>query len=304
MNKKILFLIVLCASLLLLRLDSVHAASIGVSPSQIEISALRPGVSTKREITISRSDTNVQQKFSLSVGTEEGSTWITFSPSQEVVIAKGEDRATTTITITVPENAAYKRYLPKIKIVEQEQNTLTGVNIQSGLVVGLNLLVTNTTVIKLNVLSAKVKESKLGGLLKLLMVFENEGNVKVAPARMTLTIRTAANKPVIQLENTVLEAIEPLSTAEKVVDFDIVTLTVGEYLAKLAVFDTNNKEIYTYDLFFRVAPLPTSEPQKTGISTTSMRVIISVLVLFSTVSVGIWATGFLRNRKKQQSASV
>lgn len=299
MIKKLFPLITILLGFLLLPLSKVNASSIGVSPSQITIDALKPGLTTTRQITISRGETATDETFLLTADSSESGLWLTFLPGKEVTLAKGQTRANVTVNIAVPEGVAYKRYLPKIRIVEKTQQSATGVSIQSGLIIGLDLLVTDKDVVKLNVLSAKVLDSFLGANLNLSVVFQNEGNVKTAPSKVALAIRTSAGKDVAQLENTVIEPIDPQSTTERVVAFDTKSLPVGEYLAKLTVFDTNNKLIYSYDLFFRVIEKPSQTAEKPA-GLTAMLVILSMLVLIGCLAVVIVVLKMLLRVKKSK----
>lgn len=246
----IIFLIgLLIGSLTYAKADS---SSIGISPSQISIENLKPGLSTIRQIIISRSVTAEDESFLIVTDNTEGNDWLSFSPSKSVIVKAGENRTEVVVTITVPSDALYKRYSPNIHIIQQKDAQLTGVSIQSGVVLNFDLLVTDKDVISLKVLSAKVEDITFGSDLIVVLNIENLGNVDSAPSRVKLVITDARGNEIKTLETTDTATVKALSTESQQVAFKDSNLAIGEYLAKLTVYDAGSLEMYKYDLSFRV----------------------------------------------------
>jgi hypothetical protein len=257
-----------------------ESSSIGISPSQISIENLKPGLSTIRQIIISRSVTAEDEAFLIVTDNTEGNDWLGFSPSKSVVIKAGENRTEVIVTITVPAEALYKRYSPNIHIIQQKDAQLTGVSIQSGVVLNFDLLVTDKDVISLKVLSAKVEDIAFGSNIIVVLNIENLGNVASAPSKVKLVISDAKGNEVKTLESTDTATVKALSTESQQVIFKDSNLAIGEYLAKLTVYDASNLEMYNYDLSFRVTEAtPTTSLTSEGLNNTYFGIAFIVIGL-------------------------
>ena len=229
-----------------------ESSSIGISPAQISIVNLKPGLSTTRQIIISRSITTTDEIFLLTTDNTEGNSWLSFNPGKEIIIKAGENRAQVIVTIAIPSNALYKRYSPVIHITQRNDSQATGVSIQSGVVLNFDLLVSDIDVISLKVLSAKIDDLPYGSDVVLYLNIENSGNIAAAPARVSLIVSDARGGLITTLESTETTIVKPLSTESQQITFLGTNLQIGDYLSKLTVYDTEDKEMFSYDLSFRV----------------------------------------------------
>jgi len=231
---------------------AVGTNSIGVSPSTVSVENIKPGLSVNREIVISRNNTEQMEVFVATTDNSEASSWLSFVSSNEVVMAKDQNRASLFVKITVPLDASFMRYTPTLRIVQKKDLSSTGVSIQAGVIITMDILVTDRDVVKLEVLSAKIDDFEEGQDLKLLLTMKNDGNVATAPSRVMLVVKNAAGKEISTLESKEVDTVEPLSTKEVTVVFSGHNLLKGDYLADLEVYDTNGDDIFSYNMSFRV----------------------------------------------------
>ena len=269
MKKIILTTAIIAIMICLPLIVKAESSSIGISPTQINIQTLKPGLTAVRQIAISRSDTSADETFVITTDNSEASDWLTFLPGKEISIAKGEKRVEVNVKITVPANALYQRYSPRVRIVEQRAQLTSGVGIQSGVILNFDLLVSEVDVTSLKVISAKIEDVILGSGITLTLNVENDGNVLAAPSKVQLVISDPHNTLLSTLESVKTTAVKPLSTESQQITFEGANLALGEYLAKLTVYDTKGLEMYTTELSFRVVEqtimTPTPSPSITSV---------------------------------------
>ena len=277
-----------------------ESSGIGISPSQISIEILKPGLSTTRQIIISRSVTTEDESFLITTDNTEGNSWLRFSPGKEITIKEGENRAEVLVTIAVPSDALYKRYSPNIHIIQQKDAQLTGVSIQSGVVLNFDLLVTDKDVVSLKVLSAKIEDVVFGSDVIIALNIENQGNVESAPSKVSLSITDPKGNAIKTLETTDTKTIKALSTESQQVVFKNSNLPVGEYLAKLKVYDAGNTEIYNYDLSFRVSVASANTSITSGLSFGN-NIYFGTTLIFAGICLCLLAIFLFAKRKSKKS---
>jgi hypothetical protein len=253
-NKKLALIITLVIGLTFFSSNiKAESSSIGISPAKITINNLLPGLSTTREIIISRSDVSQAQIYVITTDNSESSKWLEFDPGKEINMVQGANRLSVFVTIKVPADAAYQKYSTNLRIVSRDEVSTNQVNIQTGVITNLELIVTDKQIASFKIVSAKIPNYIFGTDLKLQLKIQNDGNVPTAPSRVVLLIKNSNGQEITTLVKTDLQKVDALTTSEEEIAFSGSNLPVGEYLAKLNVLDTDNNSVFDYDLSFRVS---------------------------------------------------
>lgn len=282
--------------------SNVEAAglnSVGISPSQISIQNLKPGLVVERRIVISRSESTGSEIYIINTDNSEASSWLTFLPGKQITIRDGESRAEIFVKITVPSDAEYKRYTPTLRIIRQQASSETGVDIQTGVLLSMNLLVSNLDVVSLKVISGKIDDVIIGSNPVLALSIENEGNVPAAPSKVKLFVTDSRGVVVTSLQTTELLTVSPLSTETQDITFIGYDFELGEYLADLTVYGTDEEEIYTSVLSFRVIPVPPVTPTDSSGNFLESYGAVGI-ILFGLIIIGFAIYKLVKNRRNQE----
>lgn len=296
------FLIALTLGVLIFpdKANAQTESSLGISPSRIVQNFLRPSLVTRQEIVISRSDVTSEQAIEIQLQESEISSWIEIIPGSSVVMAEGESRTTVTLKITVPDDAEYKKYESSVKIILKGSNPVANVNIEPGVEIGLDFIVTDKQVKDFKVLSAQIKDTLVKTNLMLLLNIENTGNVPTGPTRAELKIFDTRKQPVTTLEKTITKIIEPLSTEKISVEFESKNLAKANYLATAYIYNEAGEVVYEQDLSFKVVDIIVDDDPRSATSEFNVLDYWYVaLIIFVLIIVGKVIHKMIKRRKIQ-----
>lgn len=230
-------------------------AGFGVSPAEIYNDSLKPGATFDKEIVLSRSTADENLKVVIETELGEAESWFTFNPGKEFIFAKGENRKTVKITVSVPKNANLKNYKGVLRIkASSVDSASSGVSIVQGARMEVNLVTTSINLDLLNIKGLNMPEVEFQKPLKLLVNVENNGNTEIAPSKIILEIEDLNKNTIETQEVTKLEKVSANTTKEITAEFKN-NLNSGEYFGIIKVY-LDDKLIRSDRLVFKVGAAP------------------------------------------------
>jgi len=113
--------------------DTVDAGSFGISPPYIKATDLHPGDTFEQRIRILRGNADVEQKVTARFDDLEIADWFEVSPSETIIITKGEKYAYFNFKLTVPNDAYNGAYQGKVYFsISSNDNKKSGVSLALG----------------------------------------------------------------------------------------------------------------------------------------------------------------------------
>jgi len=247
MSFKGVFLFLAVVLVLILAWGNSVQAGFGISPPAVKSDRLVPGSYYEQKILLLRSEANEDLKAEVAIDAPEIEKWITLDPGKEFILPKGELRVPLFVKINVPKDAEFKNYKGYLRIrtsaVEAEGKG--GVAIALGVRADIDL-----TVVKEEIFDFLVRNISIPNLeeglkfwkfyfppkIKVVMLIENKGNMKIAPSKVTIDVYDLTRKKLLQsAEDKTLKKIEPFKTEEILAEFST-KLGVGQYYAEIKIF--------------------------------------------------------------------
>jgi len=230
-------------------------AGFGVSPAEIYNDSLKPGATFDKEVVLSRSTADENLKVVIETELGEAESWFTFNPGKEFIFAKGENRKTVKITVSVPKNANLKNYKGVLRIKASSVDSAnSGVSIVQGARMEVNLVTTSINLDLLNIKGLNMPEAEFQKPLKLLINVENNGNTEIAPSKIILEIEDLNKNTIETQEVAKLEKVSANTTKEITAEFKN-TLNSGEYFGIVKVY-LGDKLLRSDRLVFKVGAVP------------------------------------------------
>lgn len=228
---------IITAVLFTVAITSPVLAGIGISPASLLNNQLKPGTTFRQEINISQSDPNVALTVTVEPDIQGVNDWFTFEPGGTFQIAQGQNNASVTMVLTIPDGAELKDYkgFLRVKATPVGSAALGGVSVVKGARLDVNLSVTEQDLVELLVRSIEPKPSDRKGSIVLGLKIENKGNVAAAPTKVEMEIEDLNLNPITTLSTNDLDEIAVSETKEIQAVFPN-NLAAGEYFANVKVY--------------------------------------------------------------------
>jgi hypothetical protein len=273
------FSILVIGLILILTWANVVQAGFGISPPLVKSDRLIPGSHYEQKILLLRSDPNEDLKAEITIDASEIEKWISIEPGKEFILPKGELQVPMFVKVDVPKDAEFKNYKGYIRVRTSsvEAGEKGGVAITLGARIDIDLIVVKEEIFDFLVRRISIPNLEEGlkfwrfhfpGKIKVLMLIENKGNVKIAPSKVTLNVYDLTRKNLLQSsEDKTLKKIEPFETKEILAEFPT-KLGVGQYYAEIKIFkgEEISEEGQTIFTIFERGTLPSETKEFLGLS--------------------------------------
>lgn len=242
--KKILFIIIGVA--IFFAEASLALAGFGITPPYVRSDTLTRGSEFTQKIILVRGNPIEDLKAEITINIPEVGGWFSIDRGNEFILPKGEKQVPIFVTVRVPEEAEYDRYVGNIRIRTSSTGDLkAGVSIALGAQVDVDIKVVDH-ISDFEVLRVELLELEEGhkkwwldypGRITFLMHIENTGNVDAAPEKVRFDIYDRKS-------DKLLESIESINKVQTVAPFDTgkvaaylpTHLPVGGYKVKYTIY--------------------------------------------------------------------
>lgn len=215
----------------------VVSAGLGISPGNIINATLLVGSVYKQDIVISQSDPTEDMQITISADVPDATNWFSFTPGEQFVIPAGEKTYTATVVVTVPKDAALRKYTGAIRVtaVPRDAANNGGVSVTKGARIEVDLTTTNQGYSEILVRSVDITDAAQGEQLSLTIRAENKGNTLAAPTKVTVEFQNLNQVPIDTIEFNELDGIPVSETKDLKLSFTH-QLPAGEYFAIVKIY--------------------------------------------------------------------
>lgn len=235
--------------------SSQTAQALGISPPWVKVPNLLRGSHFEKTVTIVQGDPKepLQAQVQINVP-EEIKNWITIKPGLEFVIPQVR-QFPVAVVIDVPQDAKLGRYTGEIGITTSPAaKEGAQVTIGIGVIVELDLEVTEAESIDWSVPLQKIQPMEEGWPVKISFTIDNKGNGRARPKKVVLEAYREVRGGTLAgtAEDTDLPYVGAFTRGETIAEFPM-NLTVGEYWAKITLYKNENEKL-EYESPFQVLP--------------------------------------------------
>lgn len=234
----------------------IHAG-FGISPPYFSADHLVPGATYSQNIYLVRDDASIAlpMKAELDISPPSIKEWMSIEPGKEFVIPKGVRQFAVRIKVVVPKDVDLASYSGNIRFVtvppKDGQVTIAyGANLQLSLTVGDGIFQ------KFSVPLVKVLDIERGWDPRVLVRYNNEGNVSESLTGATFEIRDQFDSirlGFIQMKDNFPE-IPAFTTIEQTINLPVdARLSEGQYYGILSLYQ-GNKLMASQKMVFNVLP--------------------------------------------------
>jgi hypothetical protein len=289
------FLLVVLASFFFLQISvSETEAAFGISPAEITIDYLSPGMEVDKEFLISRTELNSDADIVVEPDIPGADSWVKIDPDVAFTIPKGQRTKTMKVVITVPQNAPYKSYEGYLNVKVGGVGKTSGVTVVEGVAISVNLSVTKEKISKMLIRKIEIPTTEEGKPIRLLVSIENQGNQEIKPDKFSLLVKNSFGIEVMNSEYTKLANVSPGKLEDAVAEFEN-KLTKGEYKADVSI-TYNGQEIKKGTIAFRVEKK--QEFKSAGLNgKTNLKILVFLLSIVLVSSVIVAVIWFVLRRK-------
>ncbi len=287
-------------------------AGFGITPPYVRNDKLTQGSTFTQEIILVRGDPIDDLKAEVTVNVPEIESWISIDKGNSFLLPKGAKQVPMKVTITVPQNAEYKRYRGSIRIRTLSPDPASGVSIALGAQIDVDLRVVDEIrdfeVKRVQISEVEEPRSfwwlEFPGKIQFTMGIENTGNAPTAPSKVQLDIYDRRG-------NVVLETVYNTNDIEEVLPFETrdvyaylpTRLPPGAYLVKYSIFRFEDEVKRSGELTLSVLPKGTLSAYAgygfTGLSLPDKMTIIVPIVLIILIFLIITVILYLRGKNKK-----
>jgi hypothetical protein len=246
--KKVLFTVLMMASLLLILLPSLQAVSIGVSPGKVIINDLLRGGYAEKTVTISSS---IDQEITAHYEVEgEIKDWISFVPKDPTFIISKNKPYVLKIIVEPPSDAVVRAYSGQISFITDSMASVEGgigSTVRAAIISTIELGMTDKQIVGCRGGGFSIPDTEVGMPLLFQADAFNEGNVRLEPVFMIDIWDQAQERKVYSGE---LKGAAVLPTTPGDYQLEIpADLEKGQYWANvlLRTSDVNEKSCWVSD---------------------------------------------------------
>ncbi len=237
----------------------VVSAGFGVSPAKIIETRLVKGSVLDRVVYFVQGTPDADLAITLSVDDGEIGSWISITPTDNVIIPKGIQQFPVTIRITVPRDAKtgiYKGFIrASARPVETlEQGSGSGVSIVAGAVATIELTVGEGVYYEYVIRNLDLKNIKEHQSPSVDLSIENKGNVPAGPAEASFELfNKYGDVRLAYVQGVKIARLEPFITKTVNVEFPLpLRLSVGEYWGLVRVYNDSGGTVREFKGVFNV----------------------------------------------------
>ena len=268
--KKILFIII-GAAIFFVGANSA-LAGFGITPPYVRSDTLTRGSEFTQKIILVRGNPVEDLKAEITINIPKVGGWFSVDRGNEFILPKGEKQIPIFITVRVPEEAEYDRYVGNIRIRTSSIGDIkAGVSIALGAQVDVDIKVVDH-ISDFDVLRVELLELEEGhkkwwldypGRITFLMHIENTGNVDVAPEKVRFDIYDRKSDRLLESTESIneIQTVAPFDTG-KIAAYLPTHLPVGGYKVKYTVYK-GEEVVRTGDINMSILPhglVPNYEP--------------------------------------------
>ncbi len=310
--KRLLSLIAVCTILTGLAVSAVSASGFGVtSKNPLEELKLRPGVTYRREIIISRSTPEEDINIEVTAELGDQSDWVTFEPGSEFTIPAGEGNYSFFARIAVPNDANLQDYGGVIRIQGTSPNpevTNGGVSVANSVALKVSMAISNEVVEDMKVRNILIDDVEVGDPILVEMLVENTGNIDIAPTNLQLSVLNLNSESIAELETSDIDKVSPGDT-ETVTARLSNTLEKGEYFGVVRVYNEDlllREERLAFKVVDQVEEetTGTTEAGKSTGSSTQTILLVGGAVLAIIIILVVVLAAAKKDNSKAESSSV
>jgi hypothetical protein len=233
--------------LLNLALATTALAGFGIAPPYFTNDRLFPGFHFEKEILLVRGEPIEDLKAEIKINVPKANDWISIDKGKEFILPKGEKQVPMVVKVDVPKNADLGSYegTIQIRIVSTKPPDPGTIRIALGGQIEVDLDVVKAEIFDFKIWETKLLGSEEGhkclwffvpGRIKLEMLIENIGNIKVAPTKVYFDIYDSSEKNLLEsAETTKMEKVRPFETKKIVVEIPT-KLPPGSYWVSFKIF--------------------------------------------------------------------
>ena len=283
------FSLILILVTIYFRLSTACAgASFGVSPADLSLDYLSPGMTVEQDFLISRTDLNQEADISIEKDIQGANDWVQINPGIAFTIPQGKQTQILTVTISVPDDAEYKKYEGYLTLKIAPGGKTAGVSIVEGVGIAVNLTVTKSAITNLLIRKMEIPAVTIGKPIRLLLTAENQGNQEVSPEKVEIIVKDLTGKELLRGQDSSFERVEPGGKKELAAEFDN-GLSPGEYYADVSIY-FQGKPIKEDKLVFSVEEqVETAKEPTVVLGSENLWIPLFWIVLLSTIPVTcIW----------------
>ena len=238
-------------------------AGFGITPPYVRSDTLTRGSEFTQKIILVRGDPIEDLKAEITINIPKVGGWFSVDRGNEFILPKGEKQVPIFITVRVPEDAEYERYVGNIRIRTSSIGELkAGVSIALGAQVDVDIEVVDHIfdfeVVRVELLELEEGHKKwwldYPGRITFLMHIENTGNVDVAPEKVRFDIYDRKSNKLLESTESIneIQTVAPFDTG-KVAAYLPTHLPVGGYKVKYTIYK-GEKVARTGDINISILP--------------------------------------------------
>ncbi|HEY4515186.1 MAG TPA: hypothetical protein VJJ22_03465 [Candidatus Paceibacterota bacterium] len=235
-------------------------AGFGVSPSRILEDRLVKGSVLERAIYLIQGTPDRDLKANISVDDTDIKSWISTTPSGDIVIPKGTQQYPLMIKITVPKDAPKGLYKAYVRITgapaekQEGEEGSSGVNIALGARVELDLTVGDGIHYEYAIRNIDMKNINEAQFPQVDVDIENKGNVPAGPAEASFELYNKyGDIRLAYVQGIKLEKIPAFKTQSSRIEFPIsVGLSIGEYWGMIRLYNDDGSLVREFKDVFNV----------------------------------------------------
>ena len=277
------------------------AITIGISPSSLINTHLRPGTIVENNFTLSLAELDNDVQVDITSDFPGFENWITFYPATTFTFKKDQKTQNIKAKISVPANAELKNYSGTFHVNAKNPNlSQNTASIISGTLIKVDLSVTNEVFEKFFISAASLSGTQNGKLITIDLNFNNEGNVPVSFTKGELEVTDLTNKLIDNYIALALPTISPFQQIILPLSFPS-SLIPGQYNAKIKLSSGEN---LVYQNTFNLPIDNQTDSTKTDNvgenpfrNNISILIIILVLIIISLIGIFLFKIDFFKIKK-------
>ncbi|HRY60209.1 MAG TPA: hypothetical protein P5096_02430 [Patescibacteria group bacterium] len=219
---------------------SLAKASFGITPPNIINANLLRGTQFDQKITVGSDNILSGSKVKFDINVPGINNWVSIDKGVEVPFPSGKNTLDVIVSIKIPMDAEYREYKGVVTASIMPPDIESGVALTVGGEINVDITVTPEKIKDFVVRSYNVPDISEGENLRLAIDIHNNGNVDIAPSKLTLDVYDSNDEETLvsSLESTKIEnTVKPSEEGRVIAEVPTNTLKAGSYWANLKIFN-------------------------------------------------------------------
>lgn len=236
--------IVVTIIMLISLIQTVSAAGIGVSPSELKFEDALKGSAYEKDIKI---DNTGDDDIIAEIDIIDHKEWFTLDESVKV---PAKSSAKVKVMISIPEDTENGEYETMVYVKGRPADAAEGMGLIPGAGFKAKISVTDQEIIKGYVDNILTRDATFGSNVKFIVGFLNQGNVQADPLAK-ITIKTETDDFVADFEKQ-FEAVKAGAGESLIAEYSTKGLDLGKYKADVGVY-LNDELLKEKTVYFRIS---------------------------------------------------